>query len=152
AKAVRAPPRRSSSHTSHPSHPSHPLPARWAPSWACPPADATRGRDPRTRPADATAGRDQRTATRPIFARTRGREDENAVVSSGAVATLLGGDAGVATAPLEAGIARCLSVLDAAEEGLERPIQPGQHVLQDCEWMAWYSGRTALMAGSRALC
>src|SRR5262249_38140287 len=74
----------------------------------------------------------QRTASaRPAHGQPPDRgEDEEAILPCGSVANLLVGEAVVATAPLETGRTRGLSGLDAAEEGLERPTQPGQYVLQ----------------------
>src|SRR5262249_41370151 len=55
---------------------------------------------------------------------------EKAVLKRGAVAQLLVG-AGVGAVPaLEARVARRLPRLHAAEEGLIRPIQPGEYILQ----------------------
>src|SRR5262249_52242856 len=58
-------------------------------------------------------------------------QDQEAIVERGTVAELLVGETGVAMHTLKAGIAWRLARLDAAEEGLECPIQAGEHVLQD---------------------
>jgi hypothetical protein len=52
------------------------------------------------------------------------RQDQEAVVEGGTVAKLRGGEAVVAALPLEAWVARLLASLDAAEEGLKRPVEP----------------------------
>src|SRR5262249_26141316 len=55
-------------------------------------------------------------------------QDQQAVVQRSPIAALLGGDRVGATAPLKARIARRLAVLDAAEERLLRPVEPGHHM------------------------
>src|SRR5262249_19060242 len=57
-------------------------------------------------------------------------EDEEAIVQCRAVPKLLVGETVVAIAPLETRVARCHTILDAAEKGLKSSIQPSEHILQ----------------------
>src|SRR5262249_52630836 len=58
------------------------------------------------------------------------RQDQEAVVQGGAVAILLVGEAVVAVAALETGVAGRPARLHPTEEGLERAVQAREHVLQ----------------------
>src|SRR5262249_60589363 len=57
-------------------------------------------------------------------------ENQASMVEGGAVAPLLGGEAGIARRAVAAGRARCLSLADPAEERLDGFLEPGQHLLE----------------------
>jgi hypothetical protein len=71
-------------------------------------------------------------------------EHEAPIVKRRPVAELLVGETGVAALALETRISWLFSSLHPAKEGLECPVQPGQHILQDL-------GMNVLVLGSHVL-
>ena len=94
-----------------------------------------------------SSGRLQRTGIRPIL-----DQDQIAVLQRRAIANLLVGEAMVAAALAES--EDSLAVSPACTRRKKAAKARSSRVSTSCktwEWTSWYSGRTALMAGSSAL-
>src|SRR5262249_2095815 len=96
-------------------------------------------------------GRLQRTAIGPIVDRTRTPLARVVPLPQGL--EWLRGEAGGASAALEARIPGLLPRVHASEDGLEGVVAPGEHVLCTAgEWRSRSWGRTSLILGRWALC